>query len=134
MKSLAHPAHLSTRETRALELYRTHHRDIERSEADPDVYLVPSQDGKRTYEVDYFNETCNCSGHNFHPGMPCKHIICVGIHRAKRRARRASCAGCGDRQSVRELIELHEDNHDNLTYFHGDKLCRSCAEAAGVSY
>ena len=30
-------------------------------------------------------------------------------------------------------MELHEDNHDNLTYFHGDKLCTSCADAAEVA-
>jgi hypothetical protein len=46
----------------------------------------------------------------------------------------ARCTGCRDKYPRKELIELHEDNHDNLTYFHGDKLCRSCANSAGVSY
>ena len=46
----------------------------------------------------------------------------------------ARCAGCNGKYPRRELIELHEDNHDNLTYFHGDKPCRSCANGAGVSY
>jgi len=45
-----------------------------------------------------------------------------------------ACSGCGGKYPRKELIELHEDNHDNLTYFHGDKLCRSCANSAGVSY
>ena len=42
------------------------------------------------------------------------------------------CAGCGARLPLRELVELHEDNHDNLTYFHGDLLCEECADGAGV--
>jgi hypothetical protein len=44
------------------------------------------------------------------------------------------CSGCGGKYPHQELIELHEDNHDNLTYFHGDQLCRSCADGAGVDY
>ena len=44
----------------------------------------------------------------------------------------AVCSGCGGRYPHRELTELTEDNHDNLTYFHGDHLCRSCANGAGV--
>jgi hypothetical protein len=47
-------------------------------------------------------------------------------------AKTASCSGCGERFPFRDLIELHEDNHDNLTYFHGDRLCRECADVAGV--
>jgi hypothetical protein len=46
----------------------------------------------------------------------------------------AVCSGCGGKYPRKELIELHEDNHDNLTYFHGDMICRSCADAASVSY
>ena len=42
------------------------------------------------------------------------------------------CSGCGGKFPARKLIELHEDNHDNLTYFHGDLLCAECANAAGV--
>jgi hypothetical protein len=46
----------------------------------------------------------------------------------------AVCSGCGGKYPHRELIELTEGNHDNLTYFHGDNLCRSCANDAGVDY
>jgi hypothetical protein len=46
----------------------------------------------------------------------------------------AACSGCSGKYPHRELIELDEDDHDNLTYFHGDHLCRSCANDAGVSY
>jgi hypothetical protein len=28
---------------------------------------------------------------------------------------------------------LHVDNHDNLTYLDGDRLCASCADAAEIS-
>jgi hypothetical protein len=46
----------------------------------------------------------------------------------------AVCSGCSGKYLHQELIELDEDNHDNLTYFHGDQLCRSCADGAGVDY
>ena len=46
----------------------------------------------------------------------------------------AVCSGCSGNYPHRELIELHEDNHDNLTFFHGDRLCRSCADDAGIGY
>jgi hypothetical protein len=49
-------------------------------------------------------------------------------------AKTAVCSGCGGKYPHRELTCLHEDNHDNLTYFHGDQLCPSCANGAGVSY
>jgi hypothetical protein len=42
------------------------------------------------------------------------------------------CAGCGARFAERELVELHEGNHDGLTYFDGDLLCGECAGGAGV--
>jgi hypothetical protein len=46
----------------------------------------------------------------------------------------ARCAGCRGEYPRKEMVHLHEDNHDNLTYFHGDHLCRRCADAAGVDY
>ena len=42
------------------------------------------------------------------------------------------CAGCEHRFCLRDLVELHEDNHDALTYFHRDRLCEKCAGKAGV--
>jgi hypothetical protein len=128
----------NARAERALELYRTRGREITRLSTN--VYRVPSQDGQRSYDVLYGErEECPCRDFEFHGGsfsgaFACKHIMAVGILNAKRRARQAPCSGCGRRRPVRELIELHEDNHDNLTHFHGDMLCRSCADAAGVSY
>ena len=46
----------------------------------------------------------------------------------------AKCAGCGKVSPRRDLIVVHEGRHDNLVYFHGDKLCRRCARRNGVSY
>jgi hypothetical protein len=46
--------------------------------------------------------------------------------------RTAVCDGCRKRFPRGELIELDEDNHNNLTYFHGDRLCGVCADAAGI--
>lgn len=40
------------------------------------------------------------------------------------------CDGCGEQS--RDLIVLHEGNHDNLTHFDGDQLCPKCADGAGV--
>jgi hypothetical protein len=45
-----------------------------------------------------------------------------------------ACSGCGRRFSQRDLTELTEDNHDNLTYFHGDRLCPACADNASVEH
>ncbi len=113
---------------RALTLYEEHGHEIEKIA--PDIYLVPSQDGKRFYRAQYGkHEFCSYPDHNYR-GVSCVHIFAVGILNAKRRL--VPCSGCGGRFPARELIELHEDNHDNLTYFHGDLLCRECANAAGV--
>ena len=46
----------------------------------------------------------------------------------------AKCTGCRQRFSRRALIVVHEGMHDNLIYFHGDKLCRPCARRNGVCY
>lgn len=57
----------------------------------------------------------------------------VEIVEAERRAERSTgCDGCGRAYQRSKLVELHEDNHDNLTYFHGDLLCEACCDGAGV--
>jgi hypothetical protein len=35
----------------------------------------------------------------------------------------AVCAGCPGEYPRREMVYLHEENHDNLVYFHGDRVC-----------
>lgn len=73
----------STRELRALALYRNHADEIERIAGD--LYLVPSCTGEGFYRVDYERETCNCPDSRRHPQLNCKHVMCVRILRAKRR-------------------------------------------------
>jgi hypothetical protein len=63
-------------------------------------------------------------------GEACKHETAATIVRAKT----GVCAGCGRRFRHRELVALVEGNHDDLTYFDGDLLCRTCADNAGVAY
>ena len=41
------------------------------------------------------------------------------------------CAGCRGRFRGRELVEVMED-HENLTWFVGDELCRECAKRNGI--
>ncbi len=73
-----------TREVRALELFRARGRQIERLA--PGVYSVPSQDGLRSYRVEYGGEVeaCTCPDHQYR-GENCVHILAVAIYRAKRR-------------------------------------------------
>ncbi len=86
MKSLAHPAPPDTREHRALALYREHHHEIEC--IGEDRYLVPACSARGGfYVVDYDAETCTCPDAEFHAELCCKHVLCVGIHLAKRRPR-----------------------------------------------
>ena len=80
-----------TRELRALALVQAHGHLIERT--GPWTYLVPSMSGGKAHAVNYRRETCDCPdftivrrGHE--PGEPCKHILAVGVKRAKRRAKR----------------------------------------------
>jgi hypothetical protein len=46
----------------------------------------------------------------------------------------ADCSSCDGKYPHRELIELHEDNHDNLTFFNGERLCKPCACRDGIAY
>ncbi len=44
------------------------------------------------------------------------------------------CAGCRESFPKAELITVHEGRHDNLHFFTGDRVCKSCARANGVAY
>ena len=85
---------VSTRESRALDLYRT--RGHERRHAGEDVYLVPSCSGRGFYEVRYGAEveSCNCPDHEIRREN-CKHILSVAIHHAKCRGASRPCACVG---------------------------------------
>ncbi len=81
--TIAQPAHPSTRELRALELYRTRGHEIVRLA--PDVFRVPSQDGGRSYDVLYGErEECPCPDHQYRH-VACVHLYAVGISIAKGR-------------------------------------------------
>ena len=92
--TIAHPAHHSTRELRALELYRTRGHEITQIAAG--VFRVPSQDGERSYDVLYGErEECPCPDHQYRH-VSCVHLLLVGIAHAKRRfttVRTISAAG-----------------------------------------
>lgn len=55
------------------------------------------------------------------------------LSEAEAERRRIECSGCGARYRRSALTELDEDNHDNLTYFHGDLLCNPCCDRVGVA-
>jgi hypothetical protein len=122
--SVAPSAHPSTRESRGLQLFRDHAEEIVFEDG---VWLVPSQhDTTSVYEVTIGRrgESCECEDFE-HRGIACKHIHAAIIARAKT----ASCAGCGGRFRHRELYPVPGDN---LTFFEGELLCRSCGLAHGV--
>ncbi len=120
-------AHETTRELRALALYREHHADI--VHVGDEAYLVPSGTHPGAfYRVVYRHESCSCPDATYHRGLCCKHVLMVGIHRAKTRARTARCEGCDERFPRREMVEVA----DSIRYFEGDLLCRSCFDASDV--
>ena len=102
--TVTHPSTPDTRELRALALYRARGREIVL--IGRDTYEVPSQDGKRTYEVVYGAdavESCTRPDHTYR-GAACVHLLAVGVCRAKRR---------GD--TVRRLAALEDRaRHEDL--------------------
>jgi uncharacterized Zn finger protein len=96
------PAHPSTRELRALELFHERGRDIER--ITPNLYLVPSCTGEDIYRVDYAAESCSCPDHEMR-GEVCKHILAVGILRAKRRGATLRSLTALEDQLAHELMD-----------------------------
>jgi hypothetical protein len=126
---LADTPHPSTRELRALKLFRERRHEIK--EVAPNLYRVPSCTGDRVYTVDYGLERCSCPDARRHPELSCKHLIAIGILVAKRRARSAPCSGCGERFRRRDMVEVLEE-HESLTFFVGDLVCEECAGDHGI--
>ncbi len=127
MQSLAHPApRPNTRERQALALAEERFEEIAASHRGG-LYEVPASGGG-SYDVIYTarEESCSCKDWEF--GHTCYHVLAAAVVRAKT----GICSGCGRRFRHRELVELTEDNHDDLTYFDGDLLCSACADDAGV--
>jgi len=111
--SLAQPAHDSRSEThnaraeRALQIYRTRGREIRR--AGEDLYLVPSCTGQGFYCVEYGErEACDCPDRAYHPELPCKHILCVGVAHAKRRGATARRLAALEERYRHEDLDIGE--------------------------
>lgn len=146
--SLAHDAHPSIPEPqpeyvlRGLGLFELHGDDILAGYGGDDTlygyqgagrWLIPSGTvGDRLYEVRVGTRPegsrCECVGYQHHGH--CSHIVCAIIARKKS----ALCEGCGHRYWHRDLVEVAEDNHDGLTWFRGDRICRGCARDSGVDW
>ncbi len=105
------PTHPSTRELRALELYRSRGDEIHRFGTG--LYRVPSCSGGGYYTVDYLEETCTCPDHEIRREN-CKHILCVGILKASRRS------------GVREVRTLRVAAGDPFAYAAKRGGCPSC--------
>jgi hypothetical protein len=105
-KQSSAPAHPSTRELRALELYRTRRHDIER--ISPHVYLVPSCSGEGFYAVTYGGEAESCECKDFEFGHVCKHLFAVGIMHAKRRGAAVHARDALGDQLQHELMDDEE--------------------------
>jgi hypothetical protein len=128
--TIAHPRTVpNTRELRALALAEERFEEIARSHRGG-TYTVPASGGG-SYDVTYTAraESCGCPDWKIR-GATCYHVLAAAVIRAKT----GICAGCGRRFRHRELLECIEGNHDDLTYFDGDRLCRTCADNSGVSY
>lgn len=110
-----------TREQRAIVLHRERGEEIEHTGAR--TWAVPSCSGEGYYLVDLGAEDCDCPDFR-RRRQNCKHIYAAAIERAKR----SSCAGCSRKVRRRELVAV---GPENLTFFEGDDLCRSCAWSHG---
>lgn len=102
------------------------------------TYLVASGSKlSRRYEVNPHIWSCDCPDHR-RRGTGCKHAIATWVlelvFKRPARPKLSTCDGCGATVPRRDLIELHEENHDALTWFDGDQLCQGCARASGVDW
>jgi uncharacterized Zn finger protein len=115
----------STREERALELYRTRGHEIRLAKHGEDLYLVPSSAklGGGFYSVDYGEETCDCPDFR-HSGENCKHILAVGVLVAKRRHHSHAC---NDGWVTVGYFVVDEETGEEVEEY-AQYLCRKCAE------
>jgi hypothetical protein len=110
----------AVREDRARKVADEHAREIAESAVGA-VYKVPGCTGATCYVVSLSRGTCEC-GNIQHQGQSCEHLLAAEIVNA----RSTTCADCNGRYLGRDLYEVTED-HESLTWFVGDLLCRSCA-------
>ena len=134
--TIAQPAHPSTDQPtpacvlRGLGLFELHRDDILAGYQGGGRWLVPSgSESGKLYEVRVGSrperDRCECRGWASH--KHCSHV--VAAQRAARTS--AECDGCGERVRRRDLIEVTED-HESLTWFAGDVVCRSCARGTDI--
>jgi hypothetical protein len=99
------------------------------------TFLVNGSKGA-VYVVEPRSWSCSCPDFHRADLGACKHsLACFVLWRASRAPRKKrTCCGCDGRFPAGDTIELHDGNHDNLMYFHGDVLCRVCAHKAGVEW
>jgi hypothetical protein len=128
------PAHPYTPEPayvlRGLGLFELHAGEILASYQGGGKYLVPSGTAANgLYEVRVGTRPernrCECRGFGTH--RHCSHVVAAG--RVAKKS--AVCDGCGIRTWRRDLVEVTED-HESLTWFVGDLLCRPCARTHGA--
>ena len=115
----------AVREDRARKVADEHAREIAESAVGA-VYKVPGRTGATYYVVSLSRGTCECRDFE-HQGASCEHLLAAEIVNAKS----DTCADCNRRFLGRDLHEVTED-HESLTWFVGDPLCRSCAIGHGI--
>jgi hypothetical protein len=109
----------STRVQRAMKLVEERGEEIEPLAGD--VFVVPSQDGRRAYRVQYGeHEFCSCPD-NTYRGVNCVHILAVGIASAKRRShKRGGCSRCFGGYVTVTVEEDGQEHHEAVP-------CRRCS-------
>ncbi len=130
-KGTATPEHPTTPdyELRGLGIYELRSDDILASYQGGGRWLVPSgTDAGNVYEVRTGTRPernrCECRGFASHGH--CSHVVATS-----RVAKKSGvCDSCGERRWDRDLVEVNED-HDSLTWFVGDRLCRGCVRSFG---
>ncbi len=121
---------LSTRERRALALFRERGSEIVRIA--PHTYRMPSASNRSVYftTIKPGEESCTCPDYIQHGDAEdffCKHMFAALIWHSKS----GECFGCGAILLGRDLIEVM-DWHESLTFFEGDQLCEECAVGHGL--
>ena len=139
---LADAQHPLTREERALALFRAYGEEI--THLSGAIYRVPSQDGQRSYDVEYGQrESCSCPDYLYRGGErsgrdSCVHILALAIATAKGTIRHPELAAgdpfiaggseahrpcaCNDGWVSLE-VETEDGEAEEVLY-----LCRRCAE------
>ena len=130
----------STRKDRAVALYAGLGRFIE--ETSPGIFSVPSQDGRKTYEVRYrgdaTHESCSCPDYQIR-GVSCVHLLAVAIHHAARqsphrrqRSHTFECSSCGSRLPLPQAVVVGAEEASWTAFFEGELVCGPCGRSEGV--